>query len=64
MGQAQQPEQQQQQLQRARAAPSNPTGRVEAAAEFTSMLTRTSVHTFAVNFGPGMWELFHPIRFI
>ncbi|KAB1143876.1 hypothetical protein F7R91_23390 [Streptomyces luteolifulvus] len=33
-------------------------------AKFASMPTRTPVHTFAVNSTPGMWDMFHLIRFI
>jgi hypothetical protein len=33
-------------------------------AEFASMPTRTSVHTRTVNSTPGMWDMFHLIRFI
>ncbi|PWJ03447.1 hypothetical protein DKG34_33295 [Streptomyces sp. NWU49] len=59
---AQQPEQQQ--LQRARAAPRDPAGRVEVSAKFASMPIRTPVHTSTVNTTPGMWDMFHLIRFI
>ncbi|GHE69770.1 hypothetical protein GCM10014715_24430 [Streptomyces spiralis] len=59
---AQQPEQRQ--LQRARAAPWDPAVRVEVGAEFASMPTRTPVHTTPVNSTPGMWDMFHLIRFI
>jgi len=38
--------------------------RVEVSAKFASMPTRTPVHTSAVNFTSGMWEMFHLIRFI
>ncbi|GAA2220205.1 hypothetical protein GCM10010360_43260 [Streptomyces nogalater] len=55
---------QQQQLQRARAAPRDPAVRVEAGAKFASMPTRTAVHTRSVNSPPGMWDMFHLIRFI
>lgn len=61
-GLAQQLEQQQQ-LQRARAAPRDPAERVEVGAKFASMPTRTSVHTRTVNSVPGMWDMFHLIRF-
>ncbi|GAA3501814.1 hypothetical protein GCM10019016_089210 [Streptomyces prasinosporus] len=61
-GRAQQPEQQQ--LQRARAAPRDPAGRVEVSAEFASMPIRTPVHTTTVNSTPGMWDVVHLIRFI
>ncbi|AYN41001.1 hypothetical protein D9753_21335 [Streptomyces dangxiongensis] len=54
---------QQQQLQRARAAPRDPAERVEAGAKFASMPTRTPVHTRTVNSPPGMWDMFHLIRF-
>ena len=54
----------QQQLQRARAAPWDPAVRVVGSAKFASMPTRTSVHTSAVNSAPGMWDMFHLIRFI
>lgn len=37
--------------------------RVEVSAKFASMPTRTSVHTFRVNSTPGMWDMFHLIRF-
>ncbi|PAZ11874.1 hypothetical protein CLM62_32610 [Streptomyces sp. SA15] len=33
-------------------------------AKFASMPTRTSVHTCTVNSTPGMWDMFHLIRFI
>ncbi|GAA2545965.1 hypothetical protein GCM10010398_35950 [Streptomyces fimbriatus] len=61
-GRAQRPEQQQ--LQRARAAPRDPAGRVEVSAKFASMPIRTPVHTFTVNSTPGMWDMVHLIRFI
>lgn len=38
--------------------------RVEVSAKFASMPNRTSVHTRSVNSAPGMWDGFHPIRFI
>jgi hypothetical protein len=38
--------------------------RVEVSAEFASMPTRTAVHTRTVNSTPGMWDMFHLIRFI
>ncbi len=38
--------------------------RVEVSAKFASMPTRTSVHTRTVNSTPGMWDMFHLIRFI
>ncbi|KUO19025.1 hypothetical protein AQJ91_22775 [Streptomyces dysideae] len=38
--------------------------RVEVSAKFASMPTRTAVHTFTVNSTPGMWDMFHLIRFI
>lgn len=38
--------------------------RVEVNAKFASMPTRTSVHTRSVNSAPGMWDMFHLIRFI
>ncbi|GHD95811.1 hypothetical protein GCM10010508_61940 [Streptomyces naganishii JCM 4654] len=59
---AQQP--QWRQLQRARAAPWDPAVRVGVSAEFASMPTRTAVHTSTVNSTPGMWDMFHLIRFI
>ncbi|GAA3146801.1 hypothetical protein GCM10017687_74800 [Streptomyces echinatus] len=54
---------QQQQLQRARAAPRDPAMRVEVGAKFASMPPRTAVHTRTVNSAPGMWDMFHLIRF-
>ncbi|GAA3978102.1 hypothetical protein GCM10022232_07280 [Streptomyces plumbiresistens] len=60
---AQQPGQQQQ-LQRAWAAPRDPAERVEVSAKFASMPTRTAAHTSTVNSTPGMWDMFHLIRFI
>ncbi|GAA3886291.1 hypothetical protein GCM10023084_43780 [Streptomyces lacrimifluminis] len=54
---------QQQQLQRTRSAPRDRAGRVEVSAKFASMPTRTSVHTSTVNSTPGMWDMFHLIRF-
>jgi hypothetical protein len=33
-------------------------------AKFASMPTRTAAHTFTVNSAPGMWDMFHLIRFI
>ena len=54
---------QQQQLQRTRAAPRDRAGRVEVSAEFASMPTRTPVHALTVNSAPGMWDMFHLIRF-
>ncbi len=38
--------------------------RVEVDAKFASMPTRTAVHTRTVNSPPGMWDMFHLIRFI
>lgn len=38
--------------------------RVEVSAKFGSMPTRTAVHTRTVNSTPGMWDMFHLIRFI
>ncbi len=38
--------------------------RVVVSAEFASMPTRTAVHTITVNLTPGMWDMFHLIRFI
>jgi hypothetical protein len=38
--------------------------RVEVSAGFASMPTSTAVHTSTVNLTPGMWEMFHLIRFI
>ncbi|GAA5066381.1 hypothetical protein GCM10023336_48060 [Streptomyces similanensis] len=61
-GVAQQPRQRQ--LQRERAAPWDPAVRVEVSAEFASMPTRTPAHTRSVNSTPGMWDMFHLIRFI
>ena len=55
---------QRQQLQRARAAPWDPAGRVEASTKFASMPTRTAVHTCTVNSMPVMWGMFHLIRFM
>ena len=55
---------QQQQLQRAWAAPRDPAERVEVSAKFASMPPRTAVHTCTVNSAPGMWDMFHLIRFI
>ncbi len=37
--------------------------RVEVSAKFASMPTRTAVHTSTVNSPPGMWDMFHLIRF-
>lgn len=38
--------------------------RVEVSAKFANMPTRTAAHTSAVNSMPGMWDMFHLIRFI
>ena len=38
--------------------------RVEVSAKFASMPTRTAAHTRTVNSTPGMWDMFHLIRFI
>lgn len=38
--------------------------RVEVSAKFASMPPRTAVHTGTVNSAPGMWDMFHLIRFI
>ncbi|ASN24800.1 hypothetical protein LK07_13000 [Streptomyces pluripotens] len=54
---------QQQQLQRARAAPWDPAVRV-VVAKFASMPLSTPAHTRDVNLMPGMWDMFHLIRFI
>lgn len=38
--------------------------RVEVGAKYASMPPRTAVHTGSVNSLPGMWDMFHLIRFI
>ncbi|GHH01846.1 hypothetical protein Srubr_71850 [Streptomyces rubradiris] len=38
--------------------------RVEVGAKYASMPPRTAVHTDSVNSLPGMWDMFHLIRFI
>ncbi|GED86640.1 hypothetical protein TNCT6_37250 [Streptomyces sp. 6-11-2] len=38
--------------------------RVVVSAEFASMPSRQAAHTPTVNLTPGMWDMFHLIRFI
>lgn len=38
--------------------------RVRAVVKYANMPTRRPTHTRTVNSTPGMWDTFHPIRFL